>query len=62
MTKIESVTDNERRKVLKDDLRMDDIIKETLSNTACSSKIPNEVIQEAEKEEISDDEKSDAGN
>ena len=36
---------------------MDGIIKETLSNTACSSKVPNEVIQEAEEKEISDNQK-----
>ena len=42
--------------------RMDGIIKETLWNTACSSKVPSEVMQEAEEEEISDDEKSDEGN
>ena len=34
----------------------------TLSNTACSLKVPSEVIQEAEEEEIKDDEKSDEGN
>ena len=62
LTKIGSVTANARRKVLKDDTRMDGIIKETLSNTARSSKVPSEVIQEAEEEEISDDEKSDKGN
>ena len=58
LTKIESVTANAREKVLKDGTRMDGIIKETLSNTACFSKVPNEVIQETEEEEISDDEKS----
>ena len=62
MTKIESVTANARRKVLKDGICMDGIIKETLSNTACSLKVPSEVIQEAEEEEIKDDEKSDEGN
>ena len=62
MNKIESVTANARRKVLNDGTRMDGIIKKTLSNTACSPKVPSEVIQEAEQEEISDDEKSDEGN
>ena len=38
---------------------MDGITKETPSNTACSSKMLSEVIQEAEEEEISDEEKSD---
>ena len=38
---------------------MDGIIKETLSNTACSSKVPSEVIQETEEKEISDNQKSD---
>ena len=47
---------------MKDGTRMDGIIKETLWNTACSSKVPSEVMQEAEEEEISDDEKSDEGN
>ena len=61
LTKIESVTANARRKVLKDGTRMDGIIKETLSNTACLSKKPSEVIQQADEEEISDDEKSDEG-
>ena len=42
--------------------RMDGVIKETLSNTACSSKVPNEVIQEAEEKEISDNQKSDENN
>ena len=41
---------------------MDGIIKETLSNTDCSLKVPSEVIQKAEEEEISDNEKSDEGN
>ena len=41
---------------------MDGIIKETLSNTACSSKVPNEVIQEAEEKEIGDNQKSDENN
>ena len=59
---IESVTANVRWKVLKDGTHVDGIIEETLSNTACSSKVPSEVIQEAEEEEISDDEKSDEGN
>ena len=59
MTKIKSVTHNPRRKVLKDGTRMNGIIKETLSNTACSSKVQSEVIQQTEEEEISDDEKSD---
>ena len=62
LTKIEYVTANARRKVLKDWTRMDGIIKETLSNTASSSKVPSEVIQEVEEGEISDDEKSDEGN
>ena len=62
LTKIESFTANARRKVLKDGTHMDGIIKETPSNTACSSKVLSEVIQEAEEEEISDDEKSDEGN
>ena len=53
MTKIESVTANARRKILKDGTRMDGIIKEALSNTVFSSKVPSEVIQEAEEEEIS---------
>ena len=44
---------------MKDGTRMNGIIKETLSNTACSSKVQSEVIQQAEEEEISDDEKSD---
>ena len=30
--------------------------------TLCSSKVPSEVIQEAEEEEINNDEKSDEGN
>ena len=47
---------------MKDGTRMDAIIKETLSNTACSSKVSSEVIQEAKEEEMSDDEKSDEGN
>ena len=62
LTKIESVTANATRKVLKDGACMDSLIKETLSNTACSSKVPSEVIQEKEEKEISDDEKSDEGN
>ena len=62
LTKIESVTASARQKVLKDGTRMDGIIKETLLNTACSSEVPSEVIQEAEEEEISDDEKSNEGN
>ena len=41
---------------------MDGIIKETLSNTACSSKVPSEVIQETEEKEISDNQKSDEKN
>ena len=57
MTKIESVTANARRNVLKDGTRMDGIIKETLSNTAFSSTVPSVVIQDAEEEEISDNEK-----
>ena len=61
LTKIKSVTANARRKVSKDGTRKDGTIKETLSNTACSSKVSIEVIQEAE-EEISDDEKNDEGN
>ena len=40
----------------------DGIIKEMVSNTACSSKVQSELIQEAEKEEICDDKKSDEGN
>ena len=40
---------------------MDGIIKETPSNTACSSNVQSVVMQEAE-EEIGDDEKSDEGN
>ena len=39
LTKIESVTANAKRKVLKDGTRMDGIIKKTLSNTACTSKV-----------------------
>ena len=62
LTKIESVTTNARQKVLKDGTRMGGIIKETLSNTACSSKVPSDVNQDAEEEEISDDAKSDKGN
>ena len=62
LTKIENVTANARRKVLKDGTLMDGRIKETLSNTNCSSKVQSEVIQEAEEEEISDDEKSVEGN
>ena len=62
LTKTDSVTANARRKVLKDCKRMDGITKETLANTACFSKVPSEVIQEAEEEEINDDEKSDEGN
>ena len=62
MTKFESVTTNARRKVLKDGTRMDGIIKETLSNTACSSNAPSVVMQETEEEEMGDDEKSDEGN
>ena len=62
LTKIESVAANARRKVLKDGTRMDGIIKETLSNTACSSKAPSEVIQETEEKEISDNQKSDEKN
>ena len=62
LTKTESVTTNARQKALKDGTRMDGIIKETLSNTACSSKVSSEVIQEAKEEEMSDDEKSDEGN
>ena len=57
MTKTESVTTNARQKALKDGTRMDGIIKETLSNTACSSKVLSEVIQKVEEEEISDGEK-----
>ena len=38
---------------------MEGIIQETLTSTVCSSKMPSEVIQEAEEEEISEDEKSD---
>ena len=41
---------------------MDGIIKETLSNTVCSSKMPSEVIQETEEEEIKYDENSHEGN
>ena len=52
-------TANTRPKVLKGGTRMDGIIQETLTNTVCSSKMPSEVIQEAEEEEISEDEKSD---
>ena len=44
---------------MKGGTRMDGIIQETLTNTVCSSKMPSEVIQEAEEEEISEDEKSD---
>ena len=62
LTKIECVTANARQKVLKYGTRMYGIIKETLSNTACYSKQPSEVIQEAEEEEIRNDEKSDKGN
>ena len=62
MTKTESVTTNARQKALKDGTRMDGIIKETLSNTACSSKVLSEVIQKAEEEEISDGEKHYEGN
>ena len=62
LTKIESVTTNARQKALKDGTRMDGIIKETLSNTACSSKVLSEVIQKAEEEEISDGEKHYEGN
>ena len=58
LTKIKSVTPTPRQKVLKDGTRTNVIIKETLSNTACSSKVQSEVIQQAEEEEISDDEKS----
>ena len=54
LTKIESVTANERRKVLKDGTRIVSIIKEALSNTIYSSKVPHEVIQEAEEEEINE--------
>ena len=61
LTKIGSVTVNARRKVLKGGTRMDSIIKETLSNTDCYSKVPSEVIQQAE-EEINDVEKNDEGN
>ena len=53
LTKIESVTANIRWKVWKDDTCMDGIIKETPWNTAWSSKVQREVIQEAEEEEIS---------
>ena len=59
LTKIESVTANARQKVLKDATRMDvmDTLgmvwhtygTETLSNTACSSKVQSEVVQEAER-------------
>ena len=62
MTKIESVTANARRKVLKGGTRSYGIIKETLSNTGCSLKVPSEVIQQADEEKISDDEESDEGN
>ena len=62
MTKVESVTANARQKVLKDGTRMGGIIKEALSNTACSLKVPSDVIQDAEEEEITDDAKSDKGN
>ena len=62
MTKIEIVNANARQKVLKDCTCTDGIIKETLWNAACSSKVPNEVIQEAEEEERSNDEKNDEGN
>ena len=62
LTKIESVTANARQTVLKDLTHVDGIIKETLSNTACSSKVPSEVIQEAEEKQISDDEESDERN
>ena len=62
LTKIESVIANEIQKVLRDGTRMDDIIKEKLSKTACSLKVLSEVIQEAEEEEIRDYEKSDEGN
>ena len=41
---------------------MDGIIKETPWNTAWSSKVQREVIQEAEEEEISNVKKSDEGN
>ena len=47
---------------MKDGARKDGIIKERPSNTACSSKVSSEVIQEAKEEEMSDDEKSDEGN
>ena len=53
LTKIESVTGNIRWKILKDDTCMDGIIKKTPWNTAWSSKVQREVIQEAEEEEIS---------
>ena len=42
-------------KSIEDGTRMDGIIKETLSNTACSSKVLSEVIQAAQEEEISDE-------
>ena len=48
--------------MLKDGTSIDGIIKETLSNTACFSKVPSEAIQEVKEEEISDDERSDEGN
>ena len=62
LTKIESVTGNIRWKILKDDTCMDGIIKKTPWNTACSSKVQREVIQEAEEEEITNVKKSDEGN